>query len=164
MKSMPHFSVVESPPITEMTSAAKWVWTCEFVVNARFLSQPVTGVQCYAREIFAAMDAVESIDWPAPHYGSQKRRVSSRIRFDYRFSRRRPEVASDRRSMLEVSGEGRPCWPLRAIRRLGRRDSKRSDLLPCSDRKSDSVVSNASSNFLGASRRGLISMLCGRSE
>lgn len=32
--------------------------TCRYVINGRFLTQPVTGVQRYARELIAALDAV----------------------------------------------------------------------------------------------------------
>ncbi len=33
-------------------------WSCDFVVNGRFLCQPVTGVQRYAKEIVAALDGL----------------------------------------------------------------------------------------------------------
>ena len=43
---------------TQTDRPARFVQDCAFVINGRFLSQPVTGVQRYAREITAAMD-----DW-----------------------------------------------------------------------------------------------------
>jgi glycosyltransferase involved in cell wall biosynthesis len=45
------------PKIAPSTSSG---WTCDFVINGRFLSQPVTGVQRYAREITAAIDGLLS--------------------------------------------------------------------------------------------------------
>ena len=40
----------------QMGRPTPFVRTCDFVINGRFLSQPVTGVQRYAREVTAALD------------------------------------------------------------------------------------------------------------
>jgi glycosyltransferase involved in cell wall biosynthesis len=44
----------------EMTVSARPAWDCDFVINGRFLSQPVTGVQRYAREITESIDRMLS--------------------------------------------------------------------------------------------------------
>lgn len=41
---------------TEPFAPSRPSWACDFVINGRFLSQPVTGVQRYAQEIVVALD------------------------------------------------------------------------------------------------------------
>jgi hypothetical protein len=44
----------------EMTVSARSAWDCDFVINGRFLAQPVTGVQRQAREITGSIDRMLS--------------------------------------------------------------------------------------------------------
>jgi glycosyltransferase involved in cell wall biosynthesis len=60
MDVMTEFSSVESPAAREAVTSeeTRSRWTCDFVINGRFLTQPVTGVQRYAREITGALDVL----------------------------------------------------------------------------------------------------------